>query len=112
MEASRETLWPHLAPRLSSSFHLLAEDRQRHLSASTLAPAHKNTESLENTGMVSRRAGRLNTFLKIHPGHAQTPTMCCCVVLAGANCSTTLIVISTRVNEHCVMMAGDRAANY
>lgn len=112
MEASRETLWPHLAPRLSSSFHLLAEDRQRHLSASTLAPAHKNTESLESTGMVSGLAGRQNILKKILPGHAQTPTMCCCVVLACASCSATPIVISTRVNEHCVLMAGDRAANY
>lgn len=77
------------------------------------SPPHTKTQSHWKTQAWCQDELVDRTFKKkIHPGHAQTPTMCCCVVLACANCSTTLIVISTRVNEHCVLMAGDRAANY
>lgn len=45
VETSRGTSWPHLAPRLCSSFHLLAEARQRHLSASTFSQAHTHSHT-------------------------------------------------------------------
>lgn len=115
MEASRETLWPHLGPEAQLQFSFIGRGQTKTLVSIHARPRTQKTQSHWKTQAGCQDQPADGTFFKkkIHEDvRADADDVLCCAVLACANCSATLIAIGTRVHEHRVLMAGDSVANY